>query len=142
MRLDFTSLTDFSRGHKNYGYGPSTVMLPLPEYVFPNLIKRWQDVAPPDLINLIRPELIVQYIQEDGIVIDDYELQSHYVHFTRHVQSGFIGRCRYELRGPDQPPTPETPLTLRQQFFLLADLAFFTGIGYKTAMGLGQARRM
>ncbi len=35
---------------------------------------------------------------------------------------------------------PETPLTVRQQIFLLAMFAFYCGIGYKTAMWMGQVR--
>jgi CRISPR-associated endoribonuclease Cas6 len=31
-------------------------------------------------------------------------------------------------------------LTIRQQVYLLAQLAFYSGVGYKTAMGLGQVR--
>lgn len=34
----------------------------------------------------------------------------------------------------------DTPLTIRQQIYLLARLAFYSGVGYKTAMGLGQVR--
>jgi CRISPR-associated endoribonuclease Cas6 len=62
------------------------------------------------------------------------------VHFTRHPQRGFVGSCTYQLRGPDEPAMPEAPLTVRQQIFLLAMFAFYCGIGYKTAMGMGQVR--
>ncbi len=40
------------------------------------------------------------------------------------------------LRGGDG----EAPLTMKQQVLLLAQLAFYCGIGYKTAMGMGQVR--
>jgi CRISPR/Cas system endoribonuclease Cas6 (RAMP superfamily) len=48
--------------------------------------------------------------------------------------------CKYNLRGPDEEVkgTEEAPLTVRQQILLLAQLAFYCGIGYKTAMGMGQ----
>ncbi len=36
--------------------------------------------------------------------------------------------------------SPEVPLTARQQMLLLAQMSFYCGVGYKTAMGLGQAR--
>jgi CRISPR/Cas system endoribonuclease Cas6 (RAMP superfamily) len=51
-----------------------------------------------------------------------------------------IGICEYHLRGPDEEITLDAPLTVRQQLFLLAHLAFYCGIGYKTSMGMGQAR--
>jgi CRISPR-associated endoribonuclease Cas6 len=138
--LDFASLTTFSRGSSKIGYGMHQVMLPLPLMVFQNLARRWEDIAPPELVDLVQPERIEQYLQEDGAIIVDYDLKAHHVHFTTHQQRGFIGTCTYQLRGPDEPTSRDEPLTVRQQLYLLAQLAFYSGIGYKTAMGLGQAR--
>jgi CRISPR/Cas system endoribonuclease Cas6 (RAMP superfamily) len=77
---------------------------------------------------------------EEGIIIDEYDLQPHTVKFTTPWQPGFIGTCAYLLRRPDWevPSTREAPL--RQQRYLLARFAFYTGVGYKTVMGMGQAR--
>jgi CRISPR-associated endoribonuclease Cas6 len=140
LTLEFASLTTFNRGNSKLGYGIHQVMLPLPQYVFQNLIMRWEDVAPPELLGIIQKDRIEHYLREDGIVVADYELKTHRVTFTTHVQRGFIGSCTYHLRGPDEPTTTEAPLTVRQQLYLLAQLAFYSGIGYKTAMGLGQSR--
>ncbi len=141
LTLEFASLTAFSRGsQKGKEHGNYYARLPLPHYIFPGLAKRWQELAPPELAHVIQQDRIEQYIQEDGIIIDDYELRTHYVTFVKHPQRGFVGSCAYQLRGPDEEITPEAPLTVRQQVLLLAQLAFYTGIGYKTAMGLGQAR--
>ncbi len=140
LTLEFASLTTFHRGNDKTGYGPHSVMLPLPEYVFQNLLRRWEDIAPPELIGMVQRERLEKYLQEDGIIIVDYDLTPHHVHFTTHDQRGFVGCCTYQLRGPNEKIIPEAPLTLRQQIYLLALLAFYTGIGYKTAMGLGQAR--
>lgn len=142
LTLEFASLTTFSRGNSKTGYGAHHVMLPLPQMVFSNLARRWEDIAPPDLLEMVQRERIEQYLQEDGAIIIDYDLKAHYVHFTTHLQRGFVGSCTYqmrELRGAEPEPA-NSPLTLRQQLLLLAKLAFYTGIGYKTAMGLGQAR--
>jgi CRISPR-associated endoribonuclease Cas6 len=138
--LEFASLTTFSRGNVRTGYGTYPVMVPLPLFVFQNLLRRWQDIAPPDLLPLIQQDRVEHYLLEDGPIIVDYDLRPHYVHFTTHVQRGFFGTCTYQLRGPDEKTTPEEPLTARQQIYVLAQLAFYSGIGYKTAMGLGQAR--
>lgn len=140
LTLEFASLTAFSRGNSKSGYGSHSLMLPLPQFVFQNLARRWQDIAPPELAGIVQSERIEQYLQEDGVIIVDYDLKPHYVHFTTHQQRGFLGSCTYQLRGPQEPPTAETPLTLHQQIHLLSHLAFYSGIGYKTAMGLGQAR--
>ncbi|HEU5226295.1 MAG TPA: CRISPR system precrRNA processing endoribonuclease RAMP protein Cas6 [Ktedonobacteraceae bacterium] len=138
--LEFASLTTFSRGSNKTGYGTYQVMFPQPEYVFHNLMRRWEDVAPPELAPLIQKERLEQYLLEDGMIVIDYDLTAHHVHFTTHRQRGFIGTCTYQLRGPNEQPTPEAPLTVKQQFYLLAQLAFYTSVGYKTAMGLGQVR--
>lgn len=141
LTLDFASLTTFSWINvKNKIYGNYFAMAPLPHYIFPMLAIRWRETAPADLADIVQVERIEQYIRDDGIVLSDYDLHTHYVTFTDHPQRGFVGACTYQLRGPDEALTPEMPLTVRQQILLLAYFAFFTGIGYKTAMGLGQVR--
>jgi hypothetical protein len=140
LTLEFASLTTFSRGNAKIGYGAHQVMLPLPLFVFQNLVRRWEDVAPPELAHFVQKEHIEQYLQEDGTIIIDYDLKAHHVIFTTHQQRGFVGSCTYQLRGPDEAVTPEAPLTVRQQLLLLALLGFYSGVGYKTAMGLGRMR--
>jgi CRISPR-associated endoribonuclease Cas6 len=77
----------------------------------------------------------------DGIVIDSYDLQPHVVRFTTHWQEGFIGTCTYVLRGRRGEERPANgSLSLLQQLVLLGWFAFYTGVGYKTAMGMGQTR--
>ncbi|HLI08661.1 MAG TPA: CRISPR system precrRNA processing endoribonuclease RAMP protein Cas6 [Ktedonobacteraceae bacterium] len=139
--LEFDSLTTFSRGSQNNkAYGGHHARLPLPEYVFTGLARRWQELAPPELAGLVQMERVEQYCRDEGIIIVDYHLRTHQLKFTNHPQSGFLGTCKYLLRGPDEPTTSEAPLTVRQQLLLLAQLAFYTGVGYKTAMGMGRTR--
>ncbi len=141
LKLEFDSLTTFSRGNaKSRIYGNYHALLPLPQYVFPGLAKRWQELSPPEYINLVDMDAIEQYIQDDGIIISDYNLKPHQVMFTNHPQPGFTGTCKYALRGPDAPTMEESPLTARQQLLLLSQLAFYTGVGYKNAMGMGRTR--
>lgn len=141
LTLEFGSLTTFNRGsNRNGGYGSYPALFPLPEFIFSNLLRRWEDIVPPDLAACIQRERIEQYLQQAGIIVTDYELKAHHVHFTTHMQRGFVGTCTYQLRGLDERSESETSLTIRQQLALLAQLAFYTGIGYKTAMGLGQVR--
>lgn len=140
LTLEFGSLTTFSRGTSKSGYGTHHVMFPQPQFIFSNLLRRWEDIAPPELTWLVQRERIEQYLQEDGIIVTDYDLNAHHVHFTTHLQRGFVGSCTYQLRGTDEKRASDMSLTLRQQIYLLAQLAFYSGIGYKTAMGLGQAR--
>jgi len=143
LKLEFASLTSFNRGNaKNRAYGNHSARLPLPAYVFPYLAKRWQELAPPELAHLVQREAIEQYALNEGVFISDYDFKPHTAKFTTHWQSGFIGTCTYSLCGPDEPTTTEAPLTVRQQILLLAELAFYTGVGYKTAMGMGRTKIM
>jgi len=141
FRLEFGSLTTFNRSTaRSRGYGPHYARLPLPQYIFPGLMRRWEDIASPDLVGVIQKDRVEQYIQDDGIIITDYDLKTHHVKFTTHLQPGFIGTCRYQLRGPDESTESGAALTVRQQILLLARLAFYCGIGYKTSMGMGRVR--
>jgi CRISPR-associated endoribonuclease Cas6 len=140
LELEFASLTTFSRiNQASLRYGSHYALLPLPQYLFPGLAKRWQEIAPPALTHIVQPAQIETYVENEGIVIDNYRIQTHHVHFVKHPQRGFIGTCRYLLRGPDEELT-DSPLTIRQQLYLLACFSFYTGVGYKPAMGMGQTR--
>jgi CRISPR-associated endoribonuclease Cas6 len=142
LELEFASLTAFHWTHpEDKRYGSYCACLPLPHYIFPFLARRWQELAPPDLVGLVQKERIEDYIRAEGVIIDDYSLRAHQVHFPRFSQRGFVGSCRYLLRGPDDGwPTQQAPLTVRQQIYLLARFAYYAGVGYKTTMGMGQVR--
>jgi CRISPR-associated endoribonuclease Cas6 len=138
--LEFASLTTFNRSGRTGGEQSNYyARLPLPHYVFLGLARRWQELAPPEMADLVQRDLIEQYIQDEGLVIDDYDLRPHVVRFVNHPQRGFIGTCTYRLRGSALTDT-NSPLTVQQQILLLARLAFYTGVGYKPAMGMGQCR--
>jgi hypothetical protein len=140
LSMEFSSLTTFNRSNKRSRiYGGHSALLPLPSYLLPGLARRWQEIVPPEMADLVQRERIEQYIADNGIIISDYHLKPHQVHFTTHIQPDFVGMCTYDLRGPDGQGTEDTLLTVRQQIWLLARPAFYCGVGYKTAMGLGQA---
>ena len=140
LAMEFATLTTFNRANqRSKVYGGHYALLPLPQYLFQGLARRWQELAPPELAQVVQLERIEQYIEDEGVVISDYDLKPHQVRFTTHTQPGFVGRCTYDLRGPDDVVNGSL-LTVRQQILLLAQLAFYCGAGYKTAMGLGRVR--
>jgi CRISPR-associated endoribonuclease Cas6 len=140
LTLEFASLTAFSRGNSHMGYGTYHVLFPHPQQVFQSLLRRWDDIAPPEFAHVIDKERIEQYLQEDGVIVIDYDIKAHHVHFTTHLQRGFVGTCTYQLRGSNGKTAPDAPLTLWQQLYLLAQLPFYCGVGHKTTMGMGQTR--
>ena len=140
LNLEFASLTTFNRSSaKGRLYENYYARLPLPYYVFPGLARRWQELAPPELAGLVQKERIEEYVADEGMIIEDYTLQAHRLAFTNHPQKGFVGQCKYLMRGPDEV-AEEGSLTVRQQIVLLSQLAFYTGVGYKTTMGMGRVR--
>ncbi len=167
LALHFDSLTTFNwRSPLNDRYGNHYAKLPLPGYVFPGLARRWRDLAPPELAGVVQKERVERYIEEEGMVVEDYDLRTHRVQFVGNPQVGFLGTCSYLLRGPDEHTTPDAPLTVgqsgypqgvslhvggtqpiapltvRQQILLLAQFAFYCGVGYKTPMGMGRVRML
>jgi hypothetical protein len=140
LQGEFASLATFHRGNAESTYGKHYALLPLPNYLFPWLARRWQEVAPADLAEIVRDEQIARYIDEEGITIEDHALQTHRVRFRHHPQRGFLGTCAYRLCGPDQAAVTPGALAVRRQLVLLLWFAFYTGVGYKTTMGMGQFR--
>ncbi len=58
LTLEFDSLTTFNRSNtRNRIYGPHPALLPLPQYVFPGLARRWQELAPPELAGMVPQEI-------------------------------------------------------------------------------------
>ncbi|HEU5382396.1 MAG TPA: CRISPR system precrRNA processing endoribonuclease RAMP protein Cas6 [Ktedonobacteraceae bacterium] len=106
LTLDFASLTTFNRGNRSIPYATYPLLLPLPQFVFANLARRWQEIAPPNLVGVVQSEHLEQYLQEEGVIIVDYDLRPHRLHFSTHQQRGFVGTCTYQLRGPVEPITP------------------------------------
>jgi CRISPR-associated endoribonuclease Cas6 len=70
---------------------------------------------------------------EEYIIISRYSLETCYLPGSKFGQTGFQGTITYEVKGAQTDPeaTWLTPL---------ARFALFSGVGYKTAMGMGQTR--
>lgn len=104
--------------------------LPTPEGIFGSLIRAWSvwlpDVpAPPvDLLEYVRQTVAVARLE--------WQTDCVFLYGVPHI--GGLGRVTYALRGRD-------PLYNRW-LGRLADLAFFSGIGQKTTMGMGMCRRL
>ena len=67
-----------------------------------------------------------------------YALKTQMFDFGRYRQSGFVGSCTLGL--PRRPAALDADVLRGMQ--LLCNTAFFSGVGYQTARGMGQARRL
>ena len=120
--LEFVSPTVFRSQGRNQ-------LLPSPRLIFSSLWESWHAFAPlplpAELLPLLSTELDVLR----------YELKTQMCDFGNYRQSGFVGPCTLGM--------PRRPVAdVLRGMHLLCDTAFFSGIGYKTTMGMGQARRL
>lgn len=121
--LQFVAPTTFRSNGRN-------VPLPLPELVFGSLLERWNGMSP-----IALPQEARRFAAE-CLVLGRYELQSTHVALFGEPHHGaetaFTGRCTFIA-------------TNRDRYYLhccaaLLRLAFFSGVGAKTGMGLGMVR--
>jgi CRISPR-associated endoribonuclease Cas6 len=132
LALEFDSPTAFTGEHQPWGR--ETIVWPEPQRVFGGLAQRWQRFAPAGLAEAIEPEALGEYLEE-RVRIAGYALHTQRLHLRQALLVGFVGRCTYLL------PPDDTDDHLRCQVQLLADYAFYAGVGHKTAQGLGRTRR-
>jgi len=122
-RLEFAAPTTFRSAGK-------TIPVPLPELVFSSLVARWNAFAP----LFLHPESVRRYAAE-CVAINAYTLR------TRAVGGkggSFLIGCEGEA----------TYVALNRDRYwlgvinLLCDFAFYAGVGYQVAAGLGLVRRL
>jgi CRISPR-associated endoribonuclease Cas6 len=118
--LEFASPTTF-RSQGQY------LPLPLPELVFGSLLDRWQAFAPIAL----HPDL--RRFAAEAVVLGRYHLRTRGMPYKQGgMQIGFTGEATFVVLNRDR--------YWLNVLHLLAAFAFYSGIGYQTGAGLGQAR--
>jgi len=131
ITLEFTSPTAFNFGTKQWG--KRFFVLPDPEPVFGSLIRTWNSLAPPELA--LDSKALLAYLAENVVVRRLKNLETRMLCYRKHPQIGFTGRVEYGLMGDGDEE-------IKCQLNALADLAFYSGVGYHTTMGMGQTRRV
>ena len=124
-RIDirFFSPTVFRSG------GRRNVLFPEPRVLFGSYLVKWHTFSPLKLGNGL-PDLA-----DKGMRISQYRLETKALQFATHQEIGFDGGCAIEI-------ADEVPDDAVRVFNALADFAFYCGTGAKTAMGMGQTRRL
>lgn len=120
--LQFHTPTTFRSGGQNMPF-------PLPRFVFLTLAEKWNRYSPVHL-----GEEIAQVLAE-RVLLARYDLKTRMLDFGRYRQVGFTGRCEFRIEAKNGDLWGRVP-------HLLADFAFYAGVGYKATMGMGQVRRM
>lgn len=132
-RFEFATPTAFSMGQRSWG--KMLKVFPEPALVFESLARQWETFAPESL-RLARHDLTPRVIGawcEEQVIVARYQLHTGYLPTSRFGQVGFQGTITYEVKGNRHAAEAQwlTPL---------ARFALFSGVGYKTTMGMGQAR--
>jgi CRISPR-associated endoribonuclease Cas6 len=131
--FEFATPTAFSMGQKSWG--KLLKLFPEPASVFESLARQWDLFAPAPLRITeggLSPRAIATWCEEQ-VIVTRYLLETNYLPSSKFGQSGFQGTITYEVKG--NPAAPEA-LWLSP----LAHFALFSGVGYKTTMGMGQTR--
>jgi len=131
--FEFATPTAFSMGQQ--AWGKLMKLLPEPAHVFESLAKQWETFAP-EHVRLAAKGLTARRFAswcEDNLIVVRYALETRYLPSSKFAQAGFQGKILYEMKGIQSSLEGEwlTPL---------AHFALFSGVGYKTSMGMGQTR--
>lgn len=124
--LRFDSPTAFSRKSLSRRH---MVVLPDPILVFGQLATYWDDLTGSDTTEAVR------HYAAESVVVARHQIATRMYDYGRSKQVGFTGRVMFELLDGDNYP-------LVRHLNRLADLAFYTGLGSKTTMGMGQVYRI
>ncbi len=112
ITLQFLTPTSFKQ---NQNIQP----FPLPDLVFNSLLRRWNRFAP--------AELQFPQVQWQAL-ISAFELKTHALKMEAGAEIGAKGWIKYRFPDPEQARIAS----------VLANFAVFSGVGRKTAMGMGQ----
>lgn len=123
VRLSFTTPTTFRSG------GRRSALFPEPSLVFGSLLARWNAFSD---VKLDAERVSREFVRVQPI---HYRLQTAAISFGSYEELGFIGSCTYKA---DVSVSSDVVRALQA----LAGLAFYSGVGAKTTMGMGQCRRV
>lgn len=119
IALHFVTPTTFRAQQK-------TTPLPQPELVFSSLLTKWNAFSPRPL------NRVAQDYFRDGLSVSRHELQTDFLDLGRgRRQVGFRGVCEFV----GSSSCDEGLRAAR----MLAEYAFYAGVGYKATMGMGMA---
>lgn len=124
LTLDFASPCAFSLGNRQF------MLFPEPEFVWDSLLRTWNLYAPPVL--QIDKHALREFVAQQ-VTVSDYRLETSRVEYIEVTQRGFQGTCTYQIKEQH---------AYASQVAALAAFAFYSGIGSKTARGMGQTRAL
>ncbi len=121
IKLEFASPTTFrSQGRSR--------PMPMPEWVFGSLLDRWNSFSP------IQAAEEMRRFAAECVAMSKFRLRTRAIPLkNKVVQMGCVGRADYVCLHRDN--------YWASMLNMMADYAFYSGVGYQTTKGLGQVRR-
>lgn len=107
--------------------GDNFIREPEPKKVFGSLLRKFNKYSYYKIDENIEEEFEKIQIKEKKILIKKINLKKYYI-------SGFMGDVIFNI--------PDDNEKLKQALYVLAEFSFYSGIGYKTTMGFGQAKKI
>jgi CRISPR-associated endoribonuclease Cas6 len=126
INLHFRTPTGFSRRSSHFRH---MHILPDPYFVFGELAGYW------DRLTGVSWQEEVRNFAAQCLVVARHEIASHIYQYRHSKHIGFAGRVTYQVM-------EKTATNYMRHLQRLADLAFYTGVGSKTTMGMGQVVRI
>jgi CRISPR-associated endoribonuclease Cas6 len=123
ITMRFASPSAFSMGDRRFALFPEPIL------VWDSLMRSWNRYAPEVL--RIDKTAMRDFVTRN-VTVSDYNLHTTCLYFPKYTLKGFTGICSYSIQG--------TTDECASQLSALAEFARYSGIGYKTTMGMGQAR--
>jgi CRISPR-associated endoribonuclease Cas6 len=120
--IRFDSPTAFSLGDRRFALFPEPILL------WDSLMRTWNHYAP-ECLHMDKNQ--IRAFVQNNVVISDYDLYTMTLRFPQSMQKGFVGICTYQIK---------TGAGYAPQITALAHFSRYAGVGYKTTMGMGQAR--
>jgi CRISPR-associated endoribonuclease Cas6 len=102
---------------------------PTPALLFGSLAAAWNHVSPQPV-----DKAAVRAYAEETVVVGLYRMASKMVRYWGQPQIGAVGTVSYLLKD-------RRDHEMIRALNTLADFAFYSGVGYKTTMGMGQVKR-
>jgi CRISPR-associated endoribonuclease Cas6 len=125
ITLHFASPTAFNLGYRAFE------LFPKPSLIWESLLRVWNAYAPQHL-KMDKQRLRTFLIEHVSVL--DCDIATMMCSFSQYVQKGFVGTCTYQIHKEDEG--------IAANLTTLAAFARYAGIGYKTTMGMGQARAL
>lgn len=119
VTLHFLTPTTFRIGNLEQPF-------PLPQWVFGSLLRIWNAFAPQPFPEDLQDDF------EKSVTLSNFKGETKLVELGDYSTAGFVGKFTYRAA----KPAPE----VSQLLGLLAEFAFYAGVGWQTTHGLGQVR--